>query len=205
MLKYYKLKIKNMESNNEKKIFEEKSNFFSISSREEIFIDKSPFSSKPKTKLSHKYSFWFKIFKNNQMKKIAEFDTIEDFWAIYQHLKKPDNFNKRMELKMLKEDELNKNEGILSFLCNKGYTSIIWEEILLGLLSGIIPKNISDNINSIVCISKNKYNLIQILFKEYNQDYYKDLEKCIRNLTQMPHEVPIIIKKFFDNNNKVNK
>ena len=194
-----------MESNNEEKILEEKSNNFSISSREEIFIDKSPLSNKPKTKLSHKYSFWFKISMNKQMKKIAEFDTIEDFWAIYQHLKKPDNFSEKMKMQMTKEDKLNKNEGILSFLCNKGYTSIIWEEILLGILSGIIPKNISDNINNIVCISKNKYNILQIYFIKYEQDYYKDLEKCIRNLIQMPNEVPITIKKIIDNDNKENK
>ena len=42
-------------------------------------------------------------------------------------------------------------------------------------------------------------------FIKYEQDYYKDLEKCIRNLIQMPNEVPITIKKIIDNDNKENK
>ena len=188
----------------QKEIKEENPNIISNDQKEEINNNDS------KIKLFHKYSFWFLIsqgtLKNNQYesknKKIAEFDTIEDFWKIYQHIKKPDNCQEGIELKMFKDnieprwdDDSNKNGGKLILLCNKEYTSIIWEEIILNIIGNIFPKNIVDNINGIVFISKSKYNTIQIWFKQYNENYCKDLEQCLRNIIQIPNEVPIKFKK----------
>ena len=73
-----------------------------------------------KTKLGNKFAFWFRIseevLKNqipnksldtneyeSQVKKIAEFDTIEDFWAIFQHLRKPDSCKQGIEFQLFKE------------------------------------------------------------------------------------------------------
>ena len=170
------------------------------------------------TKLSHKYSFWFFIskgvIKNNiqyesKNKKIAEFDTTEDFWKIYQHIKKPDNCQEGIQLKMFKDniepkwdDASNKNGGKMTLLCNKEYTSIIWEEIILNIIGNIFPKNILDNINGVVFLSKNKYNTIQIWFREYNENYCKALEQCIRNMIQIPNEVPIKFKKIYNEEKK---
>ena len=201
----------------QKEIKEEKNSYI-ISNGPKLEINKNI----SKTKLLHKYTFWFLIsqntLKNNQYesknKKIAEFDTIEDFWKIYQHIKKPDNCKEGIELKMFKDnieprwdDDSNKNGGKLILLCNKEYTSIIWEEIILNIIGNIFPKNISDNINGIVFISKSKYNTIQIWFKEYNENYCKELEQCLRNKIQIPNEVPIKFKKIEEkiinkNNNK---
>ncbi len=67
-----------------------------------------------KTKLLTKFAFWFRISEEmlrnqlpkqtldsndyeNQEKKIAEFETIEDFWAIFQHLRKPDSCKQGIE------------------------------------------------------------------------------------------------------------
>ena len=72
-----------------------------------------------KTKLENKFAFWFRIseevLKNqlpnkdidtneyeSQVKKIAEFDTIEDFWAIFQHLRKPDSCKQGIEFQLFK-------------------------------------------------------------------------------------------------------
>ena len=174
-----------------------------------------------KTKLSNKYVFYFRvseeILKNqlpnktldsseyeSQVKKIAEFDTIEDFWAIYQHMKKPDNCKQGIEIQMFKEnikpmweDEFNKNGGKLSLKLNKGYTTIIWEELILGIIGNILPKEISEGINGIVFSSKKESNILQLWFKDYNKTYTNELEQCIRDLLQMPNEAIIDIKKFF--------
>ena len=174
-----------------------------------------------KTKLSNKYVFYFRvseeILKNqlpnktldsseyeSQVKKIAEFDTIEDFWAIYQHMKKPDNCKQGIEIQMFKEnikpmweDEFNKNGGKLSLKLNKGYTTIIWEELILGIIGNILPKEISEGINGIVFSSKKESNILQLWFKDYNKSYTNELEQCIRDLLQMPNEAIIDIKKFF--------
>ena len=211
-----------MEKTEENKIIEEKPNISSNNAKEEINNSKDPPPSSPKikTKLPHKYTFYFRIseeiIKNqfpklnidateykSQIKKISTFDTIEDFWAIYQHLKKPDNCNPGIEIQMFKdeikpmwEDDLNKNGGKLTLNCNKGYTTIIWEEILLGIIGGVLPQEISEDINGIVFISKSKFNTLQIWFKEFNQNYCSELRQCIRDLIQIPKEVTIDIRKF---------
>ncbi len=54
-------------------------------------------SDSAKTKLSRIYTFWLTINAaesqnfEDAIKKIGTFDTVEDFWAIYQHLKRPDD------------------------------------------------------------------------------------------------------------------
>ena len=67
-----------------------------------------------KTKLWTKFAFWFRISEEmlrnqlpkqtldsneyeSQVKKIAEFETIEEFWAIFQHLRKPDSCKQGIE------------------------------------------------------------------------------------------------------------
>ena len=174
-----------------------------------------------KTKLSNKYIFWFRISDDiikdqfqkqiidsteyeNQVKKIGEFDTIEDFWSLYQHIKKPDNCKQGIEIQLFKdpirpmwEDEYNKKGGKLSLKLNKGYTTIIWEELILGIIGNILPKEINEGINGIVFSSKKESNILQIWFKDYNKKYTGELEQCIRDLIQIPNEVPLDIKKFF--------
>jgi hypothetical protein len=69
-----------------------------------------------KSKLERKYCFWYRVSEEllvghpkllaqneyeHQMKKIAEFDTIEDFWAIFQHIRKPDLCKPGVEFQMV--------------------------------------------------------------------------------------------------------
>ena len=195
---------------------------------EEIDIDKYFSSPNPKTNLSNKYAFWFQISheainnylketnKNNikyesQIKKLSEFNTFEDFWSIYQHIKQPDKYNQDVEyflfknsIKPMKEDDSNKNGGKLILKCNKGYTSIIWEEIILNLLGDNFPKDIFDKINGIIFCSKKSFNIIEIWFKEYDKKYFTELEENIRKLIEIPKEVPIYYKKICDEENKSN-
>ena len=49
------------------------------------------------TKLGRAYTFWLTINAaethnfEDAIKKIGSFDTVEDFWGIYQHLKRPED------------------------------------------------------------------------------------------------------------------
>ena len=104
-----------------------------------------------KTKLKSRYVFWYRISEDyiyqnppktkldkseyeNQIKKIAEFETIEDFWAIFQHLRKPDSCRPGIEFQLFRfgvkpiwEDENNKNGGKATIKLRKDFTTIIWE------------------------------------------------------------------------------
>ena len=167
----------------------------------------------PKTPIEQKFSFWYRISDDaliNQQpgktldKKVAEFDTIEDFWCIFQHLRKPDSCKPGIEFQMFKisimpmwEDEHNKNGGKISIKLRKDYTTIIWEEMIFALISGVLPKEIKEQINGIVVSSRKEFNVLQIWFKNYSLNIIAEIEQCIKDLLQIPNEVQLDIKQFF--------
>ena len=176
-----------------------------------------------KTKLENKFSFWYRISDDiyqtqgkyaidkkeyeNQVKKIAEFDTIEDFWAIFQHLRKPDSCKPGIEFQMFKEpvkpmweDENNKNGGRISIKLRKDFTTIIWEEMIFALIGDVLPKEIKDEINGIIVSSKREFNTLQIWFKNFEAKKNDNIGACIRDLLQIPPEVNLEFKQFFKNN-----
>ena len=181
-------------------------------------------------KLENKFSFLYRIDDTNtqystqkqvmekekyesQVKKIAEFDTIDEFWAIFQHLRKPDSCRPGIEYFMFKEpikpmweDENNKNGGRFSIKLKHGYSTIIWEEMIFALIGNIFPKEIRDEINGIVITSKKEFNTLQIWFKTFEEKNVKDLEQAIRDLLVIPNEVSLDTKHFskvqYGNSNK---
>ena len=178
-----------------------------------------------KTKLENKFSFWYRISDDigqyqgpkqaldkkiyeTQVKKIQEFDTVEDFWGIFQHLRKPDSCRPGIEFMMFKEpiipmweDENNKNGGKISIKLRKQFTTIIWEEMIFALIGGILPKEMKEEINGIVVTSRKEFNTLQIWFKTFDERINNDLEQCIRELLVIPDEVTLEIKQF----NKIKK
>lgn len=179
-----------------------------------------------KTKLEDKFSFWYRISDDisqyqapkqaldkkiyeTQVKKIHEFDTIEDFWGIFQHLRKPDSCKPGIEFMMFKEpikpmweDENNKNGGKISIKLRKDYTTIIWEEMIFALIGGILPQEMKDQINGIVVTSRKEFNTLQIWFKTFEEKICNDLDQCIRDLLVIPKEVNLEIKQFNKKNEK---
>ena len=176
-----------------------------------------------KTKLANKFSFWYRISDDlyqttgkqpidkkdyeNQVKKIAEFDTIEDFWAIFQHLRKPDSCKPGIEFQMFRdpvkpmwEDENNKEGGRISIKLRKDYTTIIWEEMIFAIIGDVLPEEVKQEINGIVVTSRKDFNTLQIWIKTYDLKKNTNIELCIRDLLQIPPEVTLEFRPFFKNN-----
>ena len=171
--------------------------------------------------MENRFSFWYRISEDvaqyqgpkqtldkkiyeTQVKKIHEFGTVEDFWGIFQHLRKPDSCKPGIEFMMFKEpikpmweDENNKNGGKISIKLRKDFTTIIWEEMIFALISGVLPKEIKDELNGIVVSSRKEFNVLQIWFKNYSLNIIAEIEQCIRDLLQIPNEVELDIKQFF--------
>ena len=183
-------------------------------------ITNKPIETK-KNNLKNKFSFWYRISDDlyqtqtkqyidkkdyeNQVKKIAEFETIEDFCAIFQHLRKPDSCKPGIEFQMFKdpvkpmwEDENNKNGGRLTIKLRKGFTTIIWEEMIFALIGDVLPKEVKDEINGIVVTSRKDYNTLQIWIKNFEANN-NNIENCIRDLLEIPAEVNLDCKQFFKN------
>ena len=190
--------------------------------------DNNQVSENNKTKLENKFSFWYRISDDiaqyqgpkqaldkkiyeTQVKKIHEFDTVEDFWGIFQHLRKPDSCRPGIEFMMFKEpiipmweDENNKNGGKISIKLRKQFTTIIWEEMIFALIGGILPKEMKEEINGIVVTSRKEFNTLQIWFKTFDERITNDLQECIRGLLVIPDEVILEIKQFNKNKKENN-
>jgi translation initiation factor 4E len=151
-----------------------------------------------------------KVEYESQVKKISEFDTMQDFWAIFQHLRKPDSCKPGIEFHMFKdpvkpmwEDENNKNGGKITIKLTKGYTTIIWEEMIFALIGeDVLPYDIKVEINGIVVTTKKEYNTLQIWIKNFETNINNKIELCIRDLLQIPPEVNLEFRQFNKNNKK---
>ena len=161
-------------------------------------------------KLSDKYAFWYHINEispdqeyESQIKKLAEFDTLEDFWAIFQYLKKPDDCKQAIEFQLFKdpikpmwEDENNKDGGRIALKLRKEFSNLVWEELVFAFIGGYFTKEIKDEINGLVINCKKDFNTLQIWIKSYNNEVTSAIEKNIREILNMPKEVALDIKPF---------
>ena len=166
--------------------------------------------SKSKKNLSDKFAFWYHINEisseeeyESQIKKLAEFDTLEDFWAIFQYLKKPDDCKQAIEFQLFRhpikpmwEDENNKNGGRISLKLRKEFSNLVWEELVFAFIGGYFAKEINDEINGLVINCKKDFNALQIWIKSYSNEITSAIEKNIREMLCIPKEVVLDIKPF---------
>ena len=161
-------------------------------------------------KLSSKFVFWYHINEissdqeyESQIKKLAEFDTLEDFWAIFQYLKKPDDCKEALEFQLFKhpikpmwEDENNKDGGRIALKLRKEFSNLVWEELIFAFIGGYFAKEIKDEINGLVINCKKDFNTLQIWIKSFKNEVTSAIEKNIREILNMPNEVALDIKPF---------
>ena len=166
--------------------------------------------SKSKKNLSDKFAFWYHINEisseeeyESQIKKLAEFDTLEDFWAIFQYLKKPDDCKQAIEFQLFRhpikpmwEDENNKNGGRISLKLRKEFSNLVWEELVFAFIGGYFAKEINDEINGLVINCKKDFNALQIWIKSYSNEITSAIEKNIREMLCIPKEVVLDTKPF---------
>lgn len=77
----------------------------------------------------------------NLIKPLATFETVEDFWAVYQHLKRPEAVETKTcyhlfqeGIKPMWEDKNNQNGGRWHIWLPKGYSNRLWEDLLLAVI-----------------------------------------------------------------------
>ncbi|XP_031560668.1 eukaryotic translation initiation factor 4E-1A-like [Actinia tenebrosa] len=121
--------------------------------------------------LQNKWSLWF--FKNDKQKSwtenlrtVTSFDTVEDFWAVYNHIQLASKLNSGCDYSLFKdgiepmwEDTRNKNGGRWLLNTNKHQRQSdldrLWLETLL-LLIGEAFGDLSDGVNGAVIQIRNK-------------------------------------------------
>ena len=174
-------------------------------------------STSSEKKLENKFVFWYHIINNipsdqdykAQIKKLAQFDTLENFWAIFQYLKKPDDIKQPIEFQLFKEgiapmweDDQNKNGGRIALKLRKEYSNLVWEELVFAFIGGYFAKEIKDEINGLVINCKKDFNTLQIWTKSFSDEVTSGIEKNIREILSIPKEVVLDIKPFSMQQNK---
>ena len=171
-------------------------------------------------KFKDKFTFWYRIVDisllkdkkgesqyANTVKKIAYFDNVNDFWKIFQHMKKPENLQSGIEfhlfkndIKALWEDESNEKGGRVSIKLKKDSSSLVWQEIILNFIGGNFNDKVKEEINGIVISIRKEFNFLQVWFKTYEKNNINEINKNLREILQIPNEVELDVKPFSKQN-----
>ncbi|KAI8884737.1 eukaryotic translation initiation factor 4E [Backusella circina FSU 941] len=99
--------------------------------------------------LHYSWVFWFMhrppgskiVDYESNMKRIAEFSSIEEFWGVFSHLNRPHNLPNISDIHLFKlgirpvwEDETNINGGKWIVRLKKGLTDRYWESLVLAIV-----------------------------------------------------------------------
>ena len=115
-----------------------------------VSLADSKSSTAPKNTLRHSWVFWFRppISKSNgyveyekTLHPIAEFGTVEDFFGVYQHLKRPSSLPLVSDFHIFKkgirpvwEDDENRKGGKWIVRLKKGVANRYWEELVFAIV-----------------------------------------------------------------------
>ena len=81
--------------------------------------------------------------------KIGKFDTVEDFWTYYSHLKRPNEITENIEFHIFRndirgmwEDEENRSGGKWIIFLKKEFSPQYWEKTVLSLIGELIHEDV---------------------------------------------------------------
>ena len=100
--------------------------------------------------LEREYTFWVLIKSSNRAadgwkpKQIASFKTVQEFWSVYQHIKRPNELEPGTQINLFVkgiqpawEDEENSQGGRWQIRFNKSQPLVsnkLWEDLVLGVI-----------------------------------------------------------------------
>jgi translation initiation factor 4E len=95
--------------------------------------------------LEHKYTVYAmnrqKGWSESKIKTLASFGTLNQFWAMYQHIKRPSALPNHTVLNVFEEgvkpvwEVPDHAQGAAwNIRVNKGHADVLWENLLLGLI-----------------------------------------------------------------------
>ena len=123
--------------------------------------------------------------------KIADVKDISEFWAVFQHLKKPSECPVGTDYHVFKqgivpmwEDSNNKNGGKLSVLLTWKYANVIWEEVVFNFAKGYLP--FYDYINGIVISNRPKFLVLSFWVKTNTSSVVEKIRNSLSELIQTP-------------------
>lgn len=165
-------------------------------------------------KLSESHTFWVTYFKKSKDKQLEEFednlmsiakiDTVEDFWTVYEHMKRPsvlprgcEFFLFRSGIKPLWEDTANIGGGRFYISMKKSsVTNKIWEDLQIGFL---LTDSTFDKLNGIVLNVRQAEIFLSIWTKSLQPEELERYREWVRKTLDFPSEQVIDYKQHPNN------
>ena len=161
------------------------------------------------TKLYQEFKFWFTFFKKREkqaeefeenLKEIGVISTAEEFWGIYQHMRRPSNLHRGCEFFLFKKDikpmwehEANQNGGRFIISLKKiPANNKIWEDILISF---IMTDKTEDHLNGVVMNVRNQEYHISVWTKNLSPELQNKTLQWVKSNIECPSDSTIEYKK----------
>ena len=136
------------------------------------------------------------------IKALANFSTIDEFWGMYQHLKRPSQMPEGTTcnlfikgIKPIWEDPQHKTGASLRFQFSKGYSNQIWEDLILALIGEQF--SLADEITGIA-LSVGRTDKLNIWFRHgYDKDVAPQIKADMIRLLGLPSDIKTNVSVFF--------
>lgn len=161
--------------------------------------------------LHQPFTFWFTFFKKSKdkqleefednLKEIATFNTAEEFWGIYQHMKRPDALPRGCEFFLFKKgirplwEDMSNVGGGRFFLSMKksGVTNKVWEDLLISMI--LLKTDEFSEINGVVLNVRTSEVIMSIWTKNISEDEKNIIKSWLKDALDLPNEQIINYKK----------
>ena len=135
---------------------------------------------------------------------IGSFDTVEKFWGIYSHLKRPSDLPSvnlsvfRKGIKPLWEDEANKKGGKFIIRVKKGISSHIWEALLLAVVGNQLGVGPDEICGVTISIRFQEWDIMTLWIRtSNNMTKIQRMKQRIRFLLEIPDFVSLDFKPHY--------
>ena len=126
----------------------------------------------------------------NAIHVIADFETVEEFWQVYSHIKLPSQIGTGNELHLFRdgyraiwEDEANKNGGKWFICLKKDFSDKVWEKSVLSLIGEqFLPEVIG------IVISERDPDILSFWIKSSEDLNLNKIANNISNVLGLPNE-----------------
>mmetsp|Transcript_53017 Transcript_53017/g.133309 ORF Transcript_53017/g.133309 Transcript_53017/m.133309 type:complete len:188 (-) Transcript_53017:64-627(-) len=151
---------------------------------------------------TYDYTFWFnrrvsgaRTPENYEksIKKVGSFSTVEEFWAYYNHLVRPNDLPNTSDYHLFKtgikpmwEDEANKLGGKWIVRLKKGLANKAWEDLLIAIVGDQF--DVGDEICGIVMSIRFQEDIISVWNKSANNhDVKATIRETMRTVLNLQH------------------
>lgn len=168
------------------------------------------------TPIQNRYTFWYHRRGKNSasttnyeegMTQLANFQTVEHFWRIYNHMIRPNDIKTTTDYHLFKhgvsptwEDPVNKNGGKWMVRLKKGLSSRLWEELVLAIIGEQF--DVGHEICGAVISVRHSEDIISVWNKTAdNNEATTKIRDQMRRILKIPPFVSIEYKKHQDSLN----